>query len=271
MGMKLRSRVIQFGWITKQEMLNAIEEGVLDQFDICFTRDTHEQYIINAKLEPVPIKSHVRVYGSVEAAISDIQNTSNTYVGEIISVSDGDKFIAYVVNQFDDGTYYIAPAVSDSQIDYDKIQNIPIVNLEGTTDEPVILSELNNGYYKISGHFITPDGVEVTSYVGNFIIVNSDILSGKQIKRISSKNIVDYSITDEQVTSSKYITEDYIKDNNITTTDYVDNAVTVLKNEMEKYIQNYVATTVTLLIHQIVNDEIDARYSTENDIESLFK
>ena len=63
---------IKFGWLTKEEMLQAISDGKLNQYDICFTKDTHEEYIINSSLEPISIKSRLRIFSSVDVAIEEI-------------------------------------------------------------------------------------------------------------------------------------------------------------------------------------------------------
>lgn len=261
---------IRFGWLNYAEMLEAIEEGSLDQYDICFTKDSHEQFIINKNLEPISIKSRLRIYSSVEAAIEDINISKQTYAGEILSIRDGEKFISYVVNQFNDGQYYISPICSDGQVDYNQLQNAPIKNVDGTVTSPIVLANLEDGFYKVTGHFITPVGNEVTSLVGNFILIET-FIDGKRIKRIGDNNIFDYTIDiDGNITSDKYATEQFIKEQGYVTEDYVDAQMEALKLLLEEYIKQYVETTCTLLIRHIIEDELDARYADESDIQELF-
>lgn len=261
---------IKFGWLTLEEMTTAIAEGNLDAHDVCFTKDSHEVYLISKDLEPISIKSRVRIYATVESAIADINTTSQTYEGEILSIRDGDKFIAYVVNKFEDGDYYVTPVYSDTQIDYDGLQNTPITNLNGTLENPIVLADLDDGWYKVSGHFSTPDGKSFNSIVGNYIIVEQTDVSTKVIKRINTKNIIDYTIDNGVVSKDKYATEKFIEDKGYATTDYVDSSIAALQVTMEDYIQNYVATTCTLLIKHMISEELDQRYADNSDITDLF-
>lgn len=262
---------IKFGWLTKAEMLSAIENGKLNAYDVCYLQDTHEQVLISSSLEPIPIKSRVRLYGSTEAAIEDIQNSKQTYAGEIISVRDGEKFIAYTVNQFDDGEWYIAPIYSDKMIDYNNLQNTPFINLDGGVVNPIVLKDLEDGCYKITGHFIIPTGEEITSIVGNIIIVDTEY-EAKKIKRITSDNITDFIIHNNgTVLADKYATEKYIDSKGYATEADVDIQMEAFKVAMKQYVEDYVKNTVTLLVQHIVDETLDARYAQTDDIKDLFK
>ena len=263
--------LIKFGWLTSEEMHQAIADGNLDAFDICFTKDTHEINLISSDLTPVALKSKVRIYGSVESAILDINSTSQTYAGEILSIRDDEKFIAYVVNQFADGGYYVSPIYSDTQIDYNKILNIPIINVEGKVGEPINILDLDDGYYKVSGRFITPKGNEINSITGNFFVIESVNITDKIIKRISSDTVIDYYISGDVITYKKYATEEYVQEQGYATEESVDAKITILKQSMTDYIKEYVATTCTLLIKELINQELDHRYADTSDITDLFK
>ena len=263
--------LIKFGWLTYEKMLQAISNGDLNAYDIVFTSDSHEQYLIGENLIPISIKSRIRVYGSAEAAIEDIRNSSCSYVGEVISVRDQDKFIAYTVNQFNNGDWYISPVYSDKQIDYNLIQNTPIKNIKGSVTEPIIIKDLEDGQYMLTGHFITPIDTTTSSIVGNYIIVDSEV-GKKKIKRICSDVIIDYVVeSNGNVTSDKYATEKYIEEQGFATTVEVDNKLVAFKVTMEKYIEDYVKNTVTLLIQHIVDETLDSRYAQNSDITELFK
>ena len=261
---------IRFGWLNKAEMLEAIHNGDLNKYDVCFTKDTHEEFIINSKLEPISIKSRLRIYGSVDAATQDInEDKTLTYPGEILSIRDGEKFIAYVVNELDN-EYFVTPVYADRMIDYNGLQNAPIKNLEGSVTNPIILTDLVDGFYKVTGHFIIPTGTEVTSIVGNFIIIETTGLDEKIIKRINSNSIFNYYISGDNISTDKYVTEEYINAQGYATEEYVDTSALALKISLEEYIREYVENTVELLVVHIVNDVLDARYSTDEDIENLF-
>lgn len=261
---------IRFGWLTKEEMFSAIQNGDLDKYDVCFTKDTHEEFIINSKLEPISIKSRLRIYGSVDAATQDInEDKTLTYPGEILSIRDGEKFIAYVVNELD-GEFFVTPVYADRMIDYNGLQNAPIKNLDGSVTEPIILTDLDDGFYKVTGHFVIPTGNEITSLVGNYIIIETTDLYTKKIKRINNDSIFDYVITNDEVAVNKYATEEYVKEQGYATENYVDEKVVALEISLQEYIREYVEVTCTLLVRHLVEDELNMRYSSEEDIENLF-
>lgn len=267
---EFNENLIKFGWILKEEMFEAIRDGKLNAYDICFCRDTHEEYLINSSLEPIPIKTRIRIFGSVEAAMEEIQETSNTYAGEIISIRDGEKFIAYVVNQFEDGEYYIAPVYSDKMIDYNQIQNAPIINIESSVTNPIDLTTLEDGWYKVNYYISPSTGNQINSIVGDYILIDTTF-DKKYIKRITSNSIFDYEIDkDGNATHKKYATEEYIKEQGFATENYVDLKMAAMQASLEDYIKRYVADTCTLLVKHLVEDELNLRYSSEKDIEDLF-
>lgn len=269
---EFNENLIKFGWLTKDEMLLAIEDGNLDAYDICFCKDTNEQYLIDSDLNPISIKSRVRIYHTVEAAMEDInKGDSPSYAGEIISVRDGEKFIAYIVNKFEDGKFYISPVFSENQIDYNLIQNVPITNLNGSVTDPIVLKDLESGYYKITGHFIEPkDNREITSIVGNFVFIEKEI-NTTTIKRISSTSIIDYTINEVGgVVSKTYATEEYIEQKGFTTKDYVDSQLAALDIVTREQLEIYVSQTCAALIRTLINEELNVRYSTDSDIKNLF-
>ena len=263
---------IKFGWLYKEEIEQAIASQDLNAYDIVFTKDSHEQFLISSSLEPIPIKSRVRIFSSVDTAIEEINKTSSTYNGEIVSIRDGEKFVAYVVNQFNSGQYYISPIYSDEMIDYNQLQNVPLKNIEGTVTNPIVLADLEDGFYKVSGHFIVPTGNEVTSIVGNIIVIESFSLTEKTIKRISNNSIFDYILKDDGTyTFQKYATEQYVQEQGYVTEVDVDIKLEAFKASMEEYIENYVDKTVSLLIKYMITQELATRYSTEQDIQDLFE
>lgn len=267
--MEFNENLIKFGWLTKADMFTAISNGSLGKYNICFCKDTKEQYLIDENLSPISIKSRVKVFQSAEIALNEIQNDTSVYSGELISVKDNDKFIAYIVNEID-GNFTIEP-ISKKSLDYDKISNIPIKNLDGSVSTPIILKNLNSGYYKITGHFITPDNIEITSYVGNMIYIekSSDKIL---IKRININSIYDYFIDSSgNVTQDKYLTENYLREKGVVTLQDIDEKLKTLdyinRDELEKYINE----TFDSIIKQAVKDELDERYCSSEDIQNLFK
>lgn len=257
--------LVKFGWLAYDEMLQAIRDHLLKAYDVCFTKDTKEIYILSSTLSPIPIKSRMRVFGSIEVANANINTTAQTYEGELVSIFVNEKFVAYIVNKKQDGTYYVAPVDNDRQISYDELVNAPITNLNGTVEEPVVLSSLANGFYKVVGRFVTPDNHTIVSYVGDYVIVEDS-----QIKRISATEIIDYVISNNTVTKSEYTTKEYVLAQNYATETYVTDQISAMQAYLEEYIREYVTTTLTALVKYIVTQEIDSRYTPDSEIYKLF-
>ena len=49
----------KFGFLAYDDMLSRIAEGTLDQYDIVFSKDTKQVFIINENLEPIAMHSKV--------------------------------------------------------------------------------------------------------------------------------------------------------------------------------------------------------------------
>ena len=73
-------------YINQNEISERIENGQLDAFDIIYTKDTHLCFIISPELTPIEIKSKVFVFTSVEEAEEELNNSSYTYEGQIVSI-----------------------------------------------------------------------------------------------------------------------------------------------------------------------------------------
>ena len=100
-------------------------------------------------------------------------------------------------------------------------------------------------------------------------IKHSSFVNGRY--SICSDVIVDYTINNNgEVTSDKYATQQYIENKGYVTNDSLDTKLEAFKMTMQEYVEDYVETTVSLLIRHIVSEEISSRYSTNQDIQDLF-
>lgn len=260
-----KENLVKFGWFTCDEMSRAISDKLLSAYDVCFTKDSKEIYIISSTLSPIPIKSKMRIFENEDIANTTINSTPQTYAGELVSIFKNEKFVAYIVNKNESGSFYVSPIDNDRQISYDELINAPIINLTGTVTSPVDLASLENGFYKVKGKFITPDNITVTSYVGDYVIVEDE-----NIKRIGSTEIIDYVITNNTVTKSEYTTKEYVLAQNYATETYVSDQISAMQAYLEVYIREYIRTTLTELVRYIVIQEIDNRYTSDEEIYKLF-
>jgi len=270
----------KFGYLSYDDMLQKITDGVLDQHDIVFTKDTKETYIISPDAEPIALKSKVYVYNSMTEAIREINRNTDTYIGQIVSILDGDTYRGYIVNQntkYRTTSYTVSPLTDTSSIDYNTLGNKPIINLIGTLDEPITLSELSNGTYSIIGQYKVKDSEE-TIYLNaspTVVIIEKD--NNKTfIKKISSSEIIDYVITDDIVEKKAYATDKFLEEYGYATTSYVDNKIAVLdfitKDEVSIYVDNLVNEILDNILDSKIDKKIDEKIQPvgEEYVVSLF-
>ena len=144
----------RFGYLLYDEMLLRIEEGKLDSYDVVYTKDTRQCFVITPELEPMAIHSRVYVFGSVNEAVESLNTSNDTYIGQVISILDGEVYRGYIVNKGNDGKYFVTPLYEHpTEIDYDTLGNKPIENKTGTYNNPVILRDLETGLYNVVGKY----------------------------------------------------------------------------------------------------------------------
>ena len=272
---------VKFGYLYYDEIPTRIENGDIDVNDIIFTRDTHETLIISEDLSLVPMKSKVYVFDSVADANTALNTNTDTYKGQIVSILNGDKYSAYIVNQ-DPNDVYFATALSVENIDYNTLGNRPIENLVGTLDSPIMISNLDTGMYKVKGQYKI-SSTDITTYLstdGDLFIIEVSATE-KFIKRFTKDTIQDYVISDSGVEKKVYVTDKYLIDNGYSTTAYVDSKFTAFEETIRQDIQTYVEQTVEQVIEQKVDEIIDERLdaklderikgSTDEEVKDFFK
>ena len=253
----------KFGYLAYNDMLQKITDGVLDQHDVVFTKDTKETFIIDPDGNPIALRSKVYVYDSMTEAIRELNRNTDTYVGQVVSILEGDTYRGYIVNQNtkQKTTYYtVSPLTDTSSIDYNTLGNKPIINLVGTLDEPIILSNLDNGTYSILGQYMVYPKDITTFLNASPIIVLIEIQDSKKyIKKISSTEIIDYEINEDSISYKKYLTDLFLEENGYATTSYVDNKIATLDFITKSEISDYVDSLVNEKLENILDSKIDAK------------
>lgn len=271
----------KFGYLTYNDMLQKISDGVLDQHDVIFTKDTKETYIVSPNAEPIALKSKVYVYNSMSEAVKEININTDTYIGQIISVLEGDTYRGYIVNKNTksrNGSYTIVPLTDISSIDYNTLGNRPIINLTGTLDIPIIVNDLETGIYKIKGQYKISEKEETIylSVCGDLFLIEKTEKK-VSIKRFTKDSIYDFTITDSNIVKNIYITNDYLSKHGYVTSDYVDTKLLALeesiKNNIEEYIESIIVITVDKVIDETLIEKLnEIIQETPNEkVEDLFQ
>lgn len=253
----------KWAYLSYDSMITKIADGTLDEYDIIFTKDKHEIYVISPELEPWAVRSKVYVFSSELEANTQLNINTDTYVGQIISIIKDEVCKGYIVNKNQNGVFYVEQ-LSPDNIDYNNIGNRPIENLVGTLDTPIVVETLDVGSYKIKGQYKVYDTEETTHLSANGDLFLVDFAeSKKSIKRFTKDSIDDYVISDDGVEKKSYITDVYLEKNGYATTGYIDAKITAfeesIKSDVEAYVEQIVENVIANKVDMIINERLDVK------------
>ena len=270
----------KWAYLPYNSIQQKIDKGILDSYDVIYTSDSHENLIITPDLTLWSVRSRIYTFDSVADANSSLNTNSDTYKGQIVSILNGDKYTAYIVNQDPNGVYF-ATALSVENIDYNTLGNRPIKNLVGTLDSPIMISSLDTGMYKVKGQYKV-SATDITTYLstdGDLFIIEESATE-KLIKRFTKDTIQDYVISDNGIEKKTYITDKYLTDNGYSTTAYVDSKLVAfeetIKQDIRTYVEQTVEDVITEKVDEIINERLDAKLderikgSTDEEVQNFF-
>lgn len=268
---------IKYGYLDYNDIQNRIEEGILDAYDVVYTKDTHECYIITESLSPVAINSRVYRYDSVSDAIKALNESPDTYEGQIVAIKANGHYKGYIVNLTDDKFNVNLLSEIDEKIDYNTLGNRPIINLTGTLAEPVIVENLSNGIYSISGQYQLFSSVQtIFSSFSNHIFLVEKSDTETYIKDISAKKITTYINNNDGISSEEIVTSKYLENNHYMTESDTDKKIQALnaltKTEATEYVQSVVADYLDTVLDERIEKKIDAKIVEADDssIDNMF-
>ncbi len=135
----------KFAYINKDEIVPYIQDNTLNSADIVYTKDTHENYFISPDLIPIAIKSTIYCFESEKEAEEILNQSSDTYAGQIVSIRKDDVYKGYIVNKSKEKDKYIITSLEE-----DITQNI-----YGSFDENLFLTDAETGKITLSDDVIT--------------------------------------------------------------------------------------------------------------------
>lgn len=248
----------KYGYMSSASIPLKIQSGEIDAYDIIYTTDNHETYVISPDLEPWAVRSRVYVFDSVEDANTQLNVNTDTYVGQIVAVLCNNTYRGYIVNSVD-SQFTVTPLWENpEQIDYNTLGNRPIVNLEGTLGNTIIVDELDNGIYNIKGQYKI-DSSDITLNISAneiiFMVEKSD--DSIKIKQISHDNITDYLVLDGVITSDTYITSEYLSQCDYATKEYVDIKIAALQESINENVREYIADIVDEQLGTVLDEKVE--------------
>jgi hypothetical protein len=263
---------VKFGYLSYDDMLSKIETGEVNEYDVIYSKDRLITYIISEDLTPIELRSRVYVFNNISEAEATLNSSTDTYIGQVVAILYKDKYRGYIVNYDNsanngDGAFRVSPLWENPDtIDYNTLGNRPIINITGTLDNPILITTLTPGIYKVKGQYKIIDNEE-TIYLSAsgdlFLIGTSD--TGKLIKCFTKDTIYDYVISDDVVKKKIYITDEYLSKNGYVTTDYVDEKFTALEESIKSDVEEYVQKTIEDILTEKVDALIDERLDEKLD------
>lgn len=269
----------KFSYVNREDITKLINNGNIDANDIIYTKDTHENIFIGSDLSINPIRSKIYRFSDVSSAEKSLNTATDTYEGQIVAILTDGAYTAYIVNKNTGGTYYVTKLSKDAKtLNYDNLGNRPIDNLDGTLDDPITISDLATGIYKIRGQYKICSG-DITTYLSsndNFFLVDHD---GTEvaIRKITAHNIIDYAVSKNSIVSQTNIpTREWIESQGYVTEASVNEKIAALnfmtKEEVAEYVQNEVLANLEPLIDKRIDLKLNESFSQveASDISYLF-
>lgn len=268
----------RFVYANYEAIENAINTGELNEFDICISQDTKELLLVKDDLDILPIKSKIYRFVDIMSAETVLNNSSDTYEGQLVAILQNGKYVAYIVNYRNDHFVVDSLATVQMTIDYDELTHAPVINKYGQIGAPIMLEGLADGIYKVNGQFRISESLPTvfSSAAGNIFVIEH-LGDEVDIKKIGATDITNYHINAKgNVTVARYITTDYLTQNGYATQAYVDLKIAALDFITRDEMSTYVSELVKQNIDQIIDARIDAaieahtNWATEQDIRDIF-
>lgn len=254
---------------TKQIAEKALQRGVLKYPGLCYIKDSK-------------CIAWVTIDNTLEYAKGDKQITDVKYIGSNLMFFTGDTLLfSYDVSMTDEDRDHIIEEVKKTigldnyvksselstlldniignledkstvveyinSLSYNKLSDVPITNLIGTLVVPVKISSLDDGIYKIKGQcIIGGNNTTIQSSADDvlYLVSHDADTSSTAITKMQGKSITLYFIQqDGEYTTDRYVTEEWINEQNFASADSV-----------KEYVANIIEETVL----DVLDDHIDA-------------
>lgn len=268
---------VKYAYLDYSDISTRIKNGEIDQYDVVFTKYTHEQYLIKDDLSLLNIKSRIYCFDSIISAKEKLNSNTDTYEGQIVAIADNDSGVyhGYIVNKSNDE--YIITSLTDNgnKIDYDSLVHRPIINKTGSLANPLTIGELDNGLYSVSGEYrIFLEYPTIFSSSINHLFVVEKENDKIYVKDVQAKKTVIYVLSNGQVSIEDVITSNYLTENQyITETDF-DAKIKALDFVTRNEISDYVKQITTEYLEQNLDSKIDEKINSliadDSEIDNLF-
>ena len=157
---------------------------------------------------------------------------------------------------------------------YGELEICGIPSFTGTLGEEIILSELDDGLYEISGrHKITPTHPTTFDNSGFILVVVQTVGDTKKIRRIDAEDLTTYIIDGEEVTQNEVATKEYLDAHEYTTEADVDEKIAAMEAVIMADVEASLPYMLEPILRPVVEDVVDQTIQSEDDesIRELFE
>lgn len=273
---------------TKRIAEKALERGILKYPGLCYIKEDNNiawvsidnkleyikgnNQITNVKYE----NSNLQFYNGETLLFSyDISITDedkNNIIDEVkrtiglenyVKTSDLTKTLDDIIGNLPDNTTVIDYINS---ISYNNLSDIPITNLIGSLNTPVMISSLNDGIYNIKGQcIIGGDNTTIQSSADGvlYLVSHDSDTSSITITKMQGKSITLYFIQQSgEYTTDRYITESWINEQNFASADSV-----------KEYVSNIIEETVLDVLDEHIDAALDRKLGgiDSEDLTNIFQ
>lgn len=273
---------------TKQIAEKALQRGVLKYPGLCYIKDSK-------------CIAWVTIDNTLEYVKGDKQITDVKYIGSNLMFFTGDKLLfSYDVSMTDEDRDHIIEEVKKTigldnyvksselstlldniignledkptvveyinSLSYNKLSDVPITNLIGTLVVPVKISSLDDGIYKVKGQsIIGGNNTTVHSSADDvlYLVSHDADTSSTTITKMQGKSITLYFIQqDGEYTTDRYITENWINEQNFASADSV-----------KEYVSNIIEETVLDVLDEHIDAALDRKLGgiDSEDLTNIFQ
>lgn len=250
---------------TKQIAEKALQRGVLKYPGLCYIQDSKSI-------------AWVTIDNTLEYVKGDKQITDVKCIGSNLMFFSGDKLLfSYDISMTDEDKDHIIEEVKktiglDNVVDYinslsyNKLFDVPIVNLIGTLTVPVKISSLDDGIYKVKGQcIIGGNNTTVQSSADDvlYLVSHDADTSSTTITKMQGKSITLYFIQqDGEYTTDRYVTESWINEQNFANADSV-----------KEYVSNIIEETVLDVLDEHIDSALDRKLGgiDSEDLTNIFQ
>lgn len=268
---------VKYAYLEYSDISTRIENGEIDQYDVVFTKDTHEQYLVKDDLSLLNIKSRIYCFDSIISAKEKLNSNTDTYEGQIVAIADNDSGVyhGYIVNKSDNEYIITSLADNGNKIDYDSLVHRPIINKTGSLANPLTIGELDNGLYSVSGEYrIFSEYPTIFSSSINHLFVVEKENDKIYVKDVSAKKIITYVLFNGQVNIEDVITSNYLTENQyITETDFnakIKALDFVTRNEISDYVKQITTEYLEQNLDSKIDEKINSLIAEDSEIDNLF-